>query len=121
MVEQGDIDDAIAVLRDHADTGDTFAAGRLADLLLEQGDIKGLRERADAGDKYASGRLADVLVEQGDIDELRIEVLCGNALAAEELVTAVNAQSVDAGKRLLQYGLNADGTMPWDTLEASPG
>ena len=42
-------------LRARADAGDGYAAGRLAGLLAERGDLDGLRARADAGDRYAAG------------------------------------------------------------------
>ena len=39
----------------------TVAAGRLAGLLAERGDLDELRARADAGDEIAAGRLAELL------------------------------------------------------------
>ena len=63
--QRGDIDG----LRARADTGDRFAAERLAELLAERGDIDGLRARADTGDGFAAERLAELLAERGDLDE----------------------------------------------------
>ena len=46
--EQGNLDEAIAVLRQRADAGDSGTGGQLAVLLREQGNIEELRRRADA-------------------------------------------------------------------------
>ena len=46
---------AIPLYRHAADAGDEDAAGRLAELLAERGDLDGLRARADAGDEDAAG------------------------------------------------------------------
>jgi hypothetical protein len=51
--------------RARADAGDGAAAGRLAGLLKERGDLDGLRARADAGDGAAARRLAGLLTQQG--------------------------------------------------------
>ena len=56
-------------LRALADAGDGYAAGRLAALLYERGDVNGvtriLRARTDAGDESPAGRMADLLIKQG--------------------------------------------------------
>ncbi len=65
--------------------GDGYAAGRLADLLAERGDLDGLRARADAGDGYAAGRLADLLAGRGDLDGLRARADAGDGEAAGRL------------------------------------
>lgn len=52
-----------------ADTGDGYAAERLADLLAERHDADELRARADTCDEVASWRLADLLTEQGRGEE----------------------------------------------------
>jgi hypothetical protein len=62
---------AIPLYRHAADAGDEHAAGRLAELLAEAGDLDGLRARADAGDEHAARRLAELLAEAGDLDGLR--------------------------------------------------
>ena len=59
-----------------------FAAGRLAELLAERGDLDELRTRADAGDVFAAGRLAELLAERGDLDELRTRADAGDGPAA---------------------------------------
>ncbi|MEV4283692.1 tetratricopeptide repeat protein [Actinoplanes xinjiangensis] len=49
--------------------GNHFAAMRLADLLAGQGEVQELRQRAAAGDRSAAVRLADLLAEQGEAQE----------------------------------------------------
>ncbi|MFI6485505.1 tetratricopeptide repeat protein [Nonomuraea sp. NPDC050663] len=85
LVEQGQVDEAIEVLRVRADTGDVFAAGRLVELLVEQGQVEELRVRAEAGHKYAALRLVELLVEQGQVEELRVRAEAGHVYAAERL------------------------------------
>ncbi len=101
-------------LRELADTGNPHAARMLADLLAERGDSKGLRELADTGNPHAARMLADLLAKRGDSEGLRIELLRGNASAGHCLITVVATQNTGVSKRLRQYGLNADGTIPWD-------
>jgi hypothetical protein len=60
---------AIPLYRHAADAGDSHAAGRLAGLLAERGDLDELRARADTGDEYAAGQLAGVLVKLGGGEE----------------------------------------------------
>jgi hypothetical protein len=68
LLAERDLDE----LRSLADAGDRFAAGDLAALLRERGDLDGagqvLRSLADAGDPYAAGQLARLLYERGDRD-----------------------------------------------------
>jgi len=96
LVEQGRVDEAIAVLRQHADAGDGYAAERLADLLVEQGRVDEaiavLRQHADAGDGYAAQRLADLLVEQGRVEELRQRADAGDDYAAAQLTSLLAEQ-----------------------------
>lgn len=60
--------DLFDYLRARADAGDWHAAGRLADLLAERGDLDQagqiLRARADAG-RGDADRLAELLIRQG--------------------------------------------------------
>ena len=73
-----------AVVR-RADTGDEYAASRLAGLLLaERGELDQLRARADTGDEYAASQLADLLIQQGRNEE---------------------------AERLRRFGLNPDGSI----------
>ena len=53
----------LPVLR--ADVGDGFAAGWLASLLAERGDLEGLGVRVDVGDGAAAGRMAEFLIKLG--------------------------------------------------------
>ena len=73
----------------------SLAAGRLAGLLAERGDLDGaaqiLRARADAGDGDAAGRLADLLAERGDLDG-----------AAQILRARADAGDGDAAGRLAE-------------------
>ena len=64
LAEQGRADEAITILRARADVGDRDAAGRLAELLAEQGRVNELRTRAEAGDEDAAYWLADHFEEQ---------------------------------------------------------
>ena len=75
----------VQILRARADAGDRYAAGRLAGLLAERGDLDGLRARADAGDGDAAGRLAGLLAERGDLDGLRARADAGDWHAAGRL------------------------------------
>jgi hypothetical protein len=56
---------AIPLYHHAADAGDDHAAGRLARLLADRGDLDGLRALAAAGDADAAGRLAVVLIREG--------------------------------------------------------
>ena len=77
---------AIPLYRHAADAGDEDAAGRLAELLAERGDLDGeLRARADAGDGHAAWRLAELLAERGDLDGLRARADAGDGHAARRL------------------------------------
>ena len=64
---------AIPLYRHAASAGDVLAVRRLADLLVERGDLDEaeqiLRARADLGDSYAASGLAKLLAERGDLDE----------------------------------------------------
>ena len=112
LVERGDLDEAVKILRAHIDPGDRvgspglaellvdrgdldqlrtladadwYAARRLAGLLAERGDLDELRARADAADHWAARRLAELLVERGDLDELRARADAGDGDAAAQL------------------------------------
>jgi tetratricopeptide (TPR) repeat protein len=80
LAEQGLVDDAITLLREHSRailqdyaqglSSDVLeAAEELADLLAQQGRIDELQERTDAGDVAAAQRLADLLADLGRVDE----------------------------------------------------
>jgi PHB de-polymerase C-terminus/Tetratricopeptide repeat len=79
LTGSGDLDEAEQILRARADTGDEWAARRLAELLAQRGDLDEaeqiLRARADTGDESAVSRLAELLAEllaqHGDLGKLR--------------------------------------------------
>jgi hypothetical protein len=59
--------------RRRADVGDGYAAGRLAGLLAERGDLDGatqiLRAQANAGDRSAAWQLRELLIHHGRGEE----------------------------------------------------
>jgi len=91
--------EAIDVLRPWADDGDRAAAARLADLLVEAGDITGLRARAEAGDHAAIARLVTVAVNAGDrstaIDLLRPRVAADDWFARRLATLLAEAGDVE--------------------------
>ena len=103
------------ILRARADAGDGDAAGRLAELLAERGDLDGLRARADAGDGDAASRLAGLLAERGDLDgaiqilRARADAGDGDAGRLAELLTQ-QGRGQEA-ERLRRFGLNLDGSV----------
>ena len=77
---------AIPLYRHAADAGDRAAAGRLAELLAERGDLDQLRAQADAGDVEAVYRLAELLERRGDLVGAE-QILRAQAGAGDEWVT----------------------------------
>ncbi|MBW4717321.1 tetratricopeptide repeat protein [Saccharothrix obliqua] len=71
---QGEIDEALSVLRAHADAGHVPAASVLADLLVRQGRIDELRHRTKHGDLTAAEALIDHLESEGQ-NEQALEAL----------------------------------------------
>ena len=116
--------DDIEGLRARADTGDPFAAERLANLLAKRDDIEEaitlLRAQADTGDHFAAERLAELLTDRGDIDGLRVEVLRGNGSAVRRLLDVLARQHPAVAERLRTHGLNPDGGIPWKGSDAPP-
>jgi thioredoxin-like negative regulator of GroEL len=93
-----------------------LAALRLADLLIERGDLDGaeqvLRAGADAGDLVAAGQLADLLAERGDLDGLRARADAGDWSAAGPLAGLLMRQGRgEESERLRRFGLNPDGSI----------
>jgi hypothetical protein len=86
------VDEAIAILRPHAD-GDRYTADRMIALLIENDRldeaVAALRQHADVSVSFHARRLADLLAESGRIDEA-VSVLrfCADAgdLKARRLV-----------------------------------
>ena len=86
LVDQSRIDEAIAVLRSPADTGDWFAAVRLAHMLADHGHVTELRQRARAGDMPAASRLAAMLAQQDRLEELRQRADADDRYAVARLI-----------------------------------
>ena len=87
--------------------GDVRAAGPLAVLLADRGDLEGLRARADAGDGYAAARLAVLLADRGDLDEaeqiLRARADVGDRYAATQLaVLLADRGDLDEAEQILR-------------------
>ncbi|MFI7708260.1 NACHT domain-containing protein [Nonomuraea sp. NPDC049480] len=106
LERQGRIEEAITVLRPHADRGAAPQLARLlarhdgaqeaidllhahpdqdynwtstlAELLAQQGRTEELRARADQGDRAAGDRLARLLAEQGHVEELQARATAGD-------------------------------------------
>ena len=74
-----------ALLAKRVDAGDDYAARRLAELLVERGDVEGLSRRADAGETAAAKLLAELLAERGDVEGLSWRAEIGDVYAADRL------------------------------------
>jgi len=86
VLDSGDVDGAIAVLRRLADAGDIHASTRLVELLHQRGDVDELWIRADARDWAAAEHLAKLLRERRDTHALTMRANAGDAYALGELV-----------------------------------
>src|SRR5436309_2459220 len=64
LVEQGQVEDAVVILRPRADAGQAPAAAQLARLLAERGAVDELRARAESGDPWATVLLVEMLTER---------------------------------------------------------
>ncbi|GAA0713276.1 hypothetical protein GCM10010199_12180 [Dactylosporangium roseum] len=82
MARRGEADEAIDLLRPHADGKDV--GWYFAGLLREHGRIDELRSRADAGDEPSARELAKLLGKSDDIEELRTRAELGDRNAAWE-------------------------------------
>jgi hypothetical protein len=114
LVRQGQAEEAIGILQPLAYGGNDYAAGKLAKLLIERGDISELRALADAGIQAASHELADWLAGQGKFDDaikiLMTQISYGH-YTTSVIITGMlrqNGRREEAG-RLLHFGLTADG------------
>ncbi|MFI6485509.1 CDC27 family protein [Nonomuraea sp. NPDC050663] len=106
LADQGYHEEAIAVMRVPAETTDSFAALRLADLLSQRRRIEDLRALAHTGNIHAAARLAELLATQGRVEDLRALVLVGTPYAAEWLIWLLGEQgTVEEADRLRRYGL----------------
>ncbi|MFD0690833.1 hypothetical protein [Actinomadura fibrosa] len=91
LAEHGQVEEAITVLRDHADS-DYPATRQLANLLAEHGQVEEairlLRDRVDAIAPAVSMltlSLIDLLAEHGDVQQLRERADAGSGYAARRL------------------------------------
>ncbi|WP_433048393.1 hypothetical protein [Dactylosporangium sp. CS-033363] len=71
LVDLGDLDAAIAVLRPRVDSGvgDDSLSDRLAELLFRRGDVDELRRWAQLGEHMATVKYAQHLYESGRVDD----------------------------------------------------
>ncbi|GHH22540.1 hypothetical protein [Streptomyces rubradiris] len=111
--DRGDLDRAVEVLTPIADAGG-YVAGELAELLRLGGRVDDLRKRVAAGDVYAAGELARLAIEEGDLDEaVRLHALKGTASAAFRLTNQLVDALVARGEadRAIQL-LRSSGDSP---------
>ncbi|WP_244181959.1 tetratricopeptide repeat protein [Streptomyces curacoi] len=117
--ERGDVDRAVAVLTPIADTGG-YVASDLAELLRATGRVDDLRARAEAGDAYAAGELARLAIEEGDLDEaVRLHARKGTARAVFGLTDALVKALVARGDadRAIALLSAAEDTPPYGLRE----
>ncbi|NUW31470.1 hypothetical protein HTZ77_08535 [Nonomuraea sp. SMC257] len=99
LTKNGQIDDAISLLRTHAESGRGHAANELASLLAKKGQmdeaVSLLRPRADAGGWDAACRLAQVLTQAGNIEELIQRADGGDRAAANQLADLLSAHGLE--------------------------
>lgn len=89
LVEQERVNDAIAVLQAHVDSGSPMADSRLTRLLVDQDRVDDaitrLRDQADAGGFGAAVTLAHLLAEYGRLPELRDRAASGDTSSSSAL------------------------------------
>jgi tetratricopeptide (TPR) repeat protein len=95
LAAEGKIDEALAVLRPHADAGDGPLATELAAVLAHHDRLDELRQRAIAGDHIAGMRLVGALVRRYEDPEaaevLQRMVDAGDWTAASMMVDSLRA------------------------------
>ncbi|MFG2072918.1 tetratricopeptide repeat protein [Nonomuraea maritima] len=112
LAEQGQVEEALELLRARADAENRFPADRLAWLLAKHGRVEELRARADAGDGSAAYQLAKLLAKQGQVEEalelLQAQVDAGNSLSAIQLAMLLGEQGqVEEALELLRARADA--------------
>ncbi|GGQ35739.1 thioredoxin-like negative regulator of GroEL [Actinomadura coerulea] len=105
LAENGEVEQAIGMLRDRAGTDDG-AVERLADLLVRRGEAEQaiglLRDRADAiapAMSSLTSHFLDLLAEQGKQEELRDRADAGDVSAARRLADLLAAKGDTQGLR----------------------
>ena len=83
--------------------------------MTEREDLDGLRARADTGDGYAALRLADLLADRGDLDQAEqiLRALANVSYGDADRLAGLLAQQ-DQGEeaeRLFRFVLNLDGSV----------
>jgi hypothetical protein len=112
LAQRGDLDE----LRTRADAFDAAAAWRLDEMLAQRGDLDELGARSASGDPVAGWWLTLASVQHADLEELRSRTDAGDGEAAAQLTQVLTEQlseqgQADEARRLLQFGLNADGSI----------
>jgi hypothetical protein len=115
LMERGDLERALRLLRAWEGVGDPNVSRKLAELLAERGDIGELRARAEAGDWDADQKLLGLLAARSDIDGLRARAETGNRQAVSRLVELLadradidglrswaDAKDFEAGQKLVE-------------------
>ena len=108
LLEEGDL----AGLRALAiPSPDPYVRRRLARFYSRQHDLPGLKDLATFSNR-ACRELAETLIRDGDIGELLRQVVCGNGSARNAIERwPIEGLPDDERARILQNGLNADGTI----------
>jgi hypothetical protein len=92
-------------------SNDPYVRRRLAMYYVRQHDLSSLRNLATFSDK-ACRELAELLARDGEIDELLYQIVCGNGFARRALESwPINGLPDSERARILQNGLNTDGTI----------
>ena len=111
LAEREDQDETEQILRFLADTYDPFADG----LRARRGGLDELRARAEADDADAAGLLADLLAERGELDEseqiLRAQADVGDGDAYRLAKLLAQRGQGEEAELLRRFGLNPDGSI----------
>jgi len=100
----------VGKLRESAERGNPHAQLELAALLPVEEATEVLRRFA-AQDEAVAERLAEVLAEQGLFAELGERTAAGDRHSGEWLVRLAHRGDLPDGARLVEFGLNTDGTV----------
>lgn len=92
LTEQGQVEDALQVLRPHVDRsleftdGNEIAADTWAKLLARHGRTEQLRERPTTATGRAADRLVDLLTKEERVEDLERELAAGTSGAVAALL-----------------------------------